>query len=89
MENKYKVISITDVIRKEGFDMDRYGLLVEDEDGNKIGGSLYTKSAISITPPDTITIEEVKKNKDGSHTFRGVKKVQSKKDIDIEIQPPF
>lgn len=74
----YKVKSVTKPIKKEGFEYLKIGLILEGPEG-LVGGSVYFKDGNTPTYNigDILTIEEVKKNKDGSTTFRGISKVDN------------
>ncbi len=76
---KYKILSLTPPVKKDNFDMSKVGLIVEDEIGNKIGGSIYSTPGKEpkLSVGDIVYIEEIKVNKDRSHTFRGVSKIDN------------
>lgn len=74
----YKIEAVTQPIKKKDFEYLKIGLLLKGPEG-KIGGSIYCKedNIPEYKVGDIITIEEIKVNKDKSHTFRGVTKISN------------
>lgn len=77
----YKILSIAPPQKKESFEYIKLGLILQDENKEMLGGSIYylESSPPSLSVGDLIEIEEIKKNKDGSVTFRGVNKTSDNK----------
>ena len=67
--------------------MIKTGLIVEDEQGNKIGGSIYSTPGkeLVLSIGDIISIEEIKVGKDRSNSFRGVTKSDSNNNTQIPL----
>ena len=82
----YKVTAVTQPVKKKDFEYLKISLILEGPEG-KIGGSVYFKE--DNTPEykvgDEVTVEEIKVNKDKSHTFRGVVKINSDNDKTIPL----
>ena len=72
----------------DGSNWFKQGLVVEDSKGNIEAGSVYASSedyfVFNLT--DTITIDEIKFNKGGSVSFKGVTKVNL---VEDEVEPLF
>jgi len=82
----YKIVAVTQPVKKKDFEYLKIGLILEGPEG-KIGGSVYFKedSVPKYNVGEQVTVEEIKVNKDKSHTFRGVVKINNDNDTDIPL----
>lgn len=85
----YTIKALTPVMKIDidGKDWYKQGMVITDERGNTEAGSVYSSSEdyFNFNLMDTISIEEIKFNKGGSVTFRGV----NKEEVEEEIKPLF
>ena len=82
----YTIKALTPVMKIDidGKDWYKQGMVITDERGNTEAGSVYSSAEeyFDFNLMDVISIEEIKFNKGGSVTFRGVNKA-----VEEEIKP--